>query len=148
MKFLDLAKVIYVPVRAAMAAFRSCARRHNEYGGPDGGNGGGGGDVWVEAIEGLNTLIDFRYQQHFFAQNGRPGMGKQRTGKTGDDIVLKVPVGTEVLGRGSGNSHCRPDRSGPAVFAGRRWQWRFRQPAFQIIAQSGAAPRQPGPTRG
>lgn len=70
---------------------------HVEYGGPDGGNGGKGGDVWAEAVEGLNTLIDFRYQQHFFAKNGRPGMGKARSGVGGDDIVLKVPVGTEIL---------------------------------------------------
>jgi GTPase len=68
-----------------------------EFGGPDGGDGGDGGDVWVEAVQGLNTLIDFRYQQHFFARNGQPGMGKQRTGKNGDDIVLRVPAGTEVL---------------------------------------------------
>ena len=56
-----------------------------------------GGYVWAEAVEGLNTLIDFRYQQHFFAKNGQPGMGNQRTGKSGDDIVLRVPVGTEIL---------------------------------------------------
>jgi Obg family GTPase CgtA len=56
-----------------------------------------GGDVWAEAVDGLNTLIDFRYQQHFFAKNGQPGMGRQRTGKDGDDIVLRVPAGTEIL---------------------------------------------------
>lgn len=68
-----------------------------EYGGPDGGDGGRGGDVIVEAVEGLNTLIDFRYQQHFFAKNGTPGMGRARTGADGDDIVLRVPVGTEII---------------------------------------------------
>ncbi len=68
-----------------------------EYGGPDGGDGGKGGDVWVEAIDSLNTLIDFRYQQHFFAKNGQGGMGRQRTGKNGADVVLKVPTGTEIL---------------------------------------------------
>jgi GTP-binding protein len=68
-----------------------------EFGGPDGGDGGNGGSVWVEAVDGLNTLIDFRYQQHFFARNGQPGMGRQMTGKSGEDIVLRVPVGTEVL---------------------------------------------------
>jgi GTPase len=97
MKFLDLAKV---QVRSG-AGGNGCVsfRReaHVEYGGPDGGNGGTGGAVWAEAVEGLNTLIDFRYQQHFFAQNGRPGMGKQRSGKHGEDIILKVPVGTEIL---------------------------------------------------
>jgi GTP-binding protein len=71
--------------------------KHLEYGGPDGGDGGNGGSVWAEAVEGLNTLIDFRYQQHFFAKNGTPGMGKQRTGANGDEIVLRVPVGTELL---------------------------------------------------
>ena len=71
--------------------------KYIEYGGPDGGNGGRGGDVVVEVVEGLNTLIDFRYQQHFFAKSGQGGMGRQRTGKDGDDIVLRVPVGTEIL---------------------------------------------------
>jgi GTP-binding protein len=68
-----------------------------EYGGPDGGDGGRGGDVWAVAVDGLNTLIDFRYQQHFFAKSGEPGMGRQRSGKDGDDIILRVPAGTEIL---------------------------------------------------
>ena len=68
-----------------------------EFGGPDGGDGGGGGSVYAEAVEGLNTLIDFRYQQHFFAKSGQPGMGAQRTGKTSDDVILRVPLGTEIL---------------------------------------------------
>ena len=62
-----------------------------------GGDGGHGGSVRAEAVEGLNTLIDYRYQQHFFAKSGQPGMGNQKTGKSGDDIVLKVPLGTEIL---------------------------------------------------
>ncbi len=97
MKFLDLAKV-YIRSGAGgngCASFRR--EKFIEYGGPDGGDGGRGGDVWAEAVEGLNTLIDFRYQQHFFAKNGRPGEGSQRTGANGDDIVLRVPVGTEIL---------------------------------------------------
>ena len=97
MKFLDLAKVNLRSGAGGNGCVSFLREAHHEFGGPDGGNGGGGGSVWAEAVEGLNTLIDFRYQQHFFAQNGRPGMGKQRTGKTGDDIVLKVPVGTEIL---------------------------------------------------
>ena len=68
-----------------------------EYGGPDGGDGGKGGDVWVEAVEGLNTLIDYRYAQHFKAGTGGHGMGRNRHGAGGDDVLLKVPVGTEVL---------------------------------------------------
>jgi GTP-binding protein len=96
-KFLDLAKVY---IRSGSGG-RGCAsfRREKfvEFGGPDGGDGGDGGDVWAEAVEGLNTLIDYRYQQHFFAQNGEGGMGKQRFGKNGADMVLRVPVGTEIL---------------------------------------------------
>ena len=97
MKFLDLAKV-YIRSGAGGAGCISFRReKYIEYGGPDGGDGGKGGDVVIEAVEGLNTLIDFRYQQHFFAGNGQHGMGSQRTGKDGDDKVLQVPVGTEIL---------------------------------------------------
>lgn len=97
MKFLDLTKV-YVRSGAGGNGCVSFRREaHLEFGGPDGGNGGRGGNVWAEAVDGLNTLIDFRYQQHFFAQNGQPGMGRQRSGKDGEGIVLKVPKGTEIL---------------------------------------------------
>ncbi len=97
MKFLDLCKV-YIRSGGGGGGCVSFRReKYIEYGGPNGGDGGRGGDVWAEAVEGLNTLIDFRYQQHFFAKNGQPGMGNQRTGKDGDDKVLKVPVGTEIL---------------------------------------------------
>ena len=97
MKFLDLAKV-YIRSGGGGGGCVSFRReKFVEFGGPDGGDGGRGGDVWAEAVDGLNTLIDFRYQQHFFAQNGQPGMGRQRTGKDGDDIVLRVPAGTEIL---------------------------------------------------
>jgi len=97
MKFLDLAKV-YIRSGGGGAGCISFRReKYIEYGGPDGGDGGKGGDVIVEAVEGLNTLIDFRYQQHFFAGNGQHGMGAQRTGKDGADKVLRVPVGTEIL---------------------------------------------------
>ncbi|PJE36488.1 GTPase ObgE [Pseudooceanicola lipolyticus] len=97
MKFLDLAKV-YIRSGGGGGGCVSFRReKFIEYGGPDGGDGGNGGSVWAEAVDGLNTLIDFRYQQHFFAKSGQPGMGRQRTGKNGDDIVLRVPVGTEIL---------------------------------------------------
>ena len=97
MKFLDLAKV-YIRSGGGGGGCVSFRReKYIEYGGPDGGDGGGGGSVRAEAVEGLNTLIDFRYQQHFFAKSGQPGMGKQRTGKDGADIILRVPVGTEIL---------------------------------------------------
>ena len=97
MKFLDLAKV-YIRSGGGGAGCVSFRReKFIEFGGPDGGDGGNGGSVWAEAVDGLNTLIDFRYQQHFFARSGTPGMGRQRTGASGEDIVLRVPVGTEIL---------------------------------------------------
>lgn len=97
MKFLDLAKVYIRSGGGGSGAVSFRREAHLEYGGPDGGNGGRGGNVVVEVVDGLNTLIDFRYQQHFFAKNGQAGMGKQRSGKDGDDVVLRVPVGTEIL---------------------------------------------------
>ncbi len=97
MKFLDLSKV-YIRSGGGGAGCVSFRReKFVEFGGPDGGDGGNGGSVWAIAVDGLNTLIDFRYQQHFFAKSGQGGMGSQRTGKTGEDIWLKVPVGTEIL---------------------------------------------------
>jgi GTP-binding protein len=97
MKFLDLARVTIRSGSGGAGCVSFRREKFVEFGGPDGGDGGGGGDVWAEAVDGLNTLIDFRYQQHFFAQNGRPGEGRQRTGKDGTDILLRVPVGTEIL---------------------------------------------------
>ncbi|MBZ4691362.1 GTPase ObgE [Cereibacter changlensis] len=97
MKFLDLCKV-YIRSGGGGAGCVSFRReKFIEFGGPDGGDGGNGGNVYAEAVEGLNTLIDFRYQQHFFAKSGQQGMGSQRTGKTADDVILKVPVGTEII---------------------------------------------------
>jgi GTP-binding protein len=97
MKFLDLAKVYIRSGSGGNGCVSFRREKYVEYGGPDGGDGGRGGDVIVEAVEGLNTLIDFRYQQHFFAKNGTPGMGRARTGADGDDIILRVPVGTEII---------------------------------------------------
>ncbi len=97
MKFLDLARVTIRSGNGGNGCVSFRREKYIEYGGPDGGDGGRGGDVWAEAVDGLNTLIDFRYQQHFFAKNGQGGAGRQRTGKDGDDIVLRVPVGTEIL---------------------------------------------------
>ncbi|MFT7254756.1 MAG: GTP-binding protein [Paracoccaceae bacterium] len=97
MKFLDLAKVYIRSGSGGGGCVSFRKEKYIEYGGPNGGDGGDGGDVVVVAVDGLNTLIDFRYQQHFFAKNGQAGMGKQRTGKNGEDIILQVPVGTEIL---------------------------------------------------
>ena len=97
MKFLDRTK-IYVTSGAGGAGCLSFRReKFVEFGGPNGGNGGSGGHVWAEAVENLNTLIDFRYQQHHRAKNGRPGEGSNKTGADGDDLIIKVPVGTQVF---------------------------------------------------
>jgi len=97
MKFLDQAK-IYIRSGAGGAGAVSFRReKFLEFGGPDGGDGGRGGDVWVEAVDGLNTLIDYRYQQHFKAQTGMHGMGRNMTGGKGNDVILKVPVGTQIF---------------------------------------------------
>ena len=97
MKFLDFAKVDIRSGSGGAGAISFRREKFIEYGGPDGGDGGRGGSVWAQAAEGLNTLIDFRYQQHFFAENGKSGMGKQRSGASGSDKILIVPVGTEIL---------------------------------------------------
>jgi GTPase len=97
MKFLDQAK-IYIQSGAGGAGAVSFRReKFIEFGGPDGGDGGRGGDVILHCVDGLNTLIDYRYQQHFKAKTGGHGMGANRTGAGGDDVVLKVPVGTQVF---------------------------------------------------
>jgi len=97
MKFLDQAKVY---IRSGDGGAGSVSFRREkfiEFGGPDGGDGGRGGDVWVEVVDGLNTLIDYRYQQHFRAKTGVHGMGRNRTGAKGADVVMKVPAGTQIF---------------------------------------------------
>ena len=96
MKFLDQAK-IYIKAGnggSGSASFRR--EKFIEYGGPDGGDGGDGGSIIVESDRNLNTLIDFRYAQHFKAQNGRPGSKRNKTGANGEDLILKVPLGTQL----------------------------------------------------
>lgn len=97
MKFLDVAKVYIASGKGGNGCVAFRREKFIEYGGPWGGDGGRGGDVWVEAVENLNTLIDYRYRPHMVAKAGEAGMGKQMTGANGDDAVLKVPVGTQVF---------------------------------------------------
>ncbi|WAC47464.1 GTPase ObgE [Asticcacaulis sp. SL142] len=97
MKFLDQCKIF---IRSGNGGAGSVSFRREKFipnGGPDGGDGGKGGDVWIEAVEGLNTLIDYRYQQHFKAKTGTHGMGRQMHGANAEDIIMKVPVGTQVF---------------------------------------------------
>jgi len=97
MHFLDQAKIYIRSGSGGGGAVSFRREKYEEYGGPNGGNGGKGGDIIFEAVPGLNTLIDFRYTQHFKAQRGGGGAGTNRTGAGGEDLVIKVPVGTQVL---------------------------------------------------
>ena len=97
MKFLDQAKIFVQSGDGGAGCVSFRREKYIEFGGPNGGDGGKGGSVYVEAVDNLNTLIDFRYQQHFKAQKGRNGMGSDKTGPKGEDIIIKVPVGTEIL---------------------------------------------------
>lgn len=153
MKFLDQAKVYIESGHGGAGAMSFRREKFIEYGGPDGGNGGKGGDVWIECVDGLNTLIDYRYQQHFRAERGSHGMGRQRSGAGGKDIVLKVPKGTQIFAEdeetliadmtevgqrvmlckggdgGFGNEHFKsstnraPRRSDPGWPGEERWIW-------------------------
>ena len=96
MKFLDSAKVYIKSGAGGVGSVSFHREKYIEYGGPDGGNGGRGGDVWAEAVNNLNTLIDYRYQQHYKAKTGMHGMGRNRHGAKGADVVLKVPTGTQI----------------------------------------------------
>ena len=153
MKFLDQAKVYIRSGDGGAGAVSFRREKFIEFGGPDGGDGGRGGDVWAEAVDGLNTLIDYRYQQHFKAKTGGHGMGKNRSGAKSPDIVLRVPVGTEILAEdnetliadlsvlgqrellarggngGFGNAHFKsstnraPRHANPGLEGQERWIW-------------------------
>ncbi|CAN1724044.1 GTPase ObgE [Hyphomicrobium sp. 1Nfss2.1] len=96
MKFLDQAKIYIASGAGGNGSLSFRREKFIEYGGPDGGDGGRGGDVWAECVDNLNTLIDYRYQQHFKAKRGGNGAGRNRAGANGDDCILKVPPGTEI----------------------------------------------------
>jgi len=97
MKFLDEAKIYCESGKGGPGAVSFLREKYKEFGGPDGGDGGRGGDVIIDVVDDTNTLIDFRYTQHFRASSGQNGMGKNRTGKRGEDCIIQVPVGTVIL---------------------------------------------------
>ena len=97
MKFLDQAKIYVRSGDGGAGSVSFLREKFVEFGGPNGGNGGRGGNVIVKCVDGLNTLIDYRFQQHFKASTGTHGMGKNRTGADGRDVILKVPVGTQIF---------------------------------------------------
>jgi len=97
MKFLDQAKIYTRSGHGGPGSVSFRREAHVPFGGPDGGDGGRGGDVVAVAVNGLNTLIDYRYQQHFRAESGRPGAGRDRSGAGGKDVIMRLPVGTQIL---------------------------------------------------
>ena len=140
MKFLDEAKV-YVQSGAGgngCVAFRR--EKFIEFGGPSGGDGGKGGDVVVEAVDGLNTLIDYRYQQHFKAKSGGNGMGKDMHGANGKDVVLKVPVGTQIYEEDGETLLADLTRVGERVTLMKGGNGGFGNAYFKTVDQPGAAP--------
>ncbi|MBV8744286.1 MAG: GTPase ObgE, partial [Xanthobacteraceae bacterium] len=150
MKFLDQAKV-YI---ASGAGGNGCVgfRREKfiEFGGPDGGDGGRGGDVIAHCVEGLNTLIDYRYQQHFKAQTGTHGMGRNRAGANGADVVLKVPVGTQIFEEGGEEPIADLTKVGERVVIARGGNGGFGNAHFATStnrAPRRANPGQPGEER-
>jgi GTP-binding protein len=143
MKFLDQAKVF---VRSGDGGNGSVSFRREkfiEFGGPDGGDGGKGGDVWAEAVANLNTLIDYRYQQHFKAKAGGQGMGKDRAGANAPDIVLKVPVGTELLEEDNETVVADLDEAGKRVLLARGGNGGFGNSHFK--SSTNRAPRRANP---
>ncbi|PPR79194.1 MAG: GTPase Obg/CgtA, partial [Alphaproteobacteria bacterium MarineAlpha3_Bin5] len=97
MKFLDEAKIYLKSGDGGDGCIGFRREKFVEFGGPDGGDGGRGGDIIFECVDGLNTLIDFRYKQHFKAKRGTDGMGRNRSGPRGADQLIKIPVGTQIL---------------------------------------------------
>jgi GTP-binding protein len=97
MKFLDQAKIFVIAGYGGSGSASFRREKFVEFGGPDGGDGGNGGSIIIVAEENLNTLIDYRYQQHFKAERGKNGMGAKKTGKNGKDLILKVPLGTQIF---------------------------------------------------
>jgi len=162
-KFLDQAKVFVKSGDGGNGCVAFRREKYVEFGGPDGGDGGRGGNVFAEAVSNLNTLIDFRYRQHFKAQRGRHGMGKNRTGAKSADVVMQVPVGTQIFAEdketlladltepgqrailarggdgGHGNTHFKsatnqaPRRADPGHPGEERWIWL----RLKIIADAG-----------
>lgn len=163
MKFLDQAKVFVRSGNGGAGAVSFLREKFVEFGGPNGGNGGRGGDVIIRCVDGLNTLIDYRFQQHFKAETGTHGMGKDRHGAKGGDVILKVPVGTQVFEEdgetliadftevgqeltlleggngGFGNAHFKtsanqaPRRANPGLPGTEKWIWL----RLKLIADAG-----------
>ncbi|HWA02440.1 MAG TPA: GTPase ObgE [Rhizomicrobium sp.] len=150
MKFLDTAKVYARSGNGGNGCVAFRREKFIEYGGPWGGDGGRGGDVWVEAVDNLNTLIDYRYQQHVAAKNGQHGMGKEMTGAHGDDAVMKVPPGTQVYEEDGETLVCDLAQAGDRVLLLRGGNGGFGNAHFKSATNQAprhANPGQPGEER-
>jgi GTP-binding protein len=143
MKFLDTARIQIRSGDGGAGAVSFRREKFIEFGGPDGGDGGRGGDVWAEAVDGLNTLIDYRYRQHFKAGTGQHGMGRQRTGAKGADLVLKVPAGTQIYGEDNETLICDLARVGERFLLARGGNGGFGNVHFK--SSTNRAPRRANP---
>jgi GTPase len=146
MKFLDQAKIYIRSGDGGAGAVSFRREKFIEFGGPDGGDGGRGGDVWAEAVEGLNTLIDYRYQQHFKAGTGTHGMGRNRTGPGGADVVLKVPVGTQIFAEDGETLIADLTETGQRVLLARGGNGGFGN--LHFTTSTNRAPRRANPGQG
>ncbi len=143
MKFLDLARVHVRSGSGGSGCISFRREKFVEFGGPDGGDGGDGGSVHVIAIDGLNTLVDYRYQQHHFAEDGKSGSGKRRTGRNGNPVTLRVPVGTEVLDEDQSTVIADLTDAGESVEVARGGKGGFGN--FRYKSSTNQAPRQAQP---
>ncbi len=143
MKFLDQARIYVRSGDGGNGSVHFRREKFIEFGGPDGGDGGKGGDVWAEAVENLNTLIDFRYQQHFRAAAGTPGRGRNMAGGKGADVVLKVPVGTEIRDEDNETLIADLDVPGKRVLIARGGNGGFGNTHFK--SSTNRAPRRANP---
>jgi GTP-binding protein len=143
MKFLDQTKIYVRSGNGGAGAVSFRREKFIPFGGPDGGDGGKGGDVWIEAADGLNTLIDYRYQQHFRAKTGGHGMGQNRHGADGETLILKVPTGTQLLGEDKETIIADLDQPGMRVLLARGGNGGFGNAHFKSSVNQ--APRHANP---
>ncbi len=143
MKFLDEARVYIRSGNGGAGSISFRREKYIEFGGPDGGDGGRGGHIYARAVNGLNTLIDYRYQQHFKAGTGTHGMGQNRTGAAGEDIVLKVPVGTQIFEEDKTTLIADLDEEGRQVMLARGGNGGFGNVRFK--SSTNQAPRRANP---
>jgi len=147
MQFLDQAKVYIRSGKGGDGCLSFRREKYVEFGGPDGGDGGRGGDVWAECVDNLNTLIDFRYQQHFKAGRGKNGEGRNRTGASGKDAVLKVPPGTQIFAEDNETLIADLTKPGERVLLARGGNGGFGNARFKTSTNQAprhANPGQPG----